>query len=100
MDTPPETVIWSLLPRGVQRILDTGSMNIVGLIDNSTVLKYPHEPGQGRRSLDGEAAILKVLGSHPRIVKLKGQEEEGLRLEFMPHGRLDRFLGWAISRWP
>ncbi|MCJ1257736.1 hypothetical protein MMC24_005562 [Lignoscripta atroalba] len=97
MDKASGTVVYSYLPPGVQKILSTGSMNFIGFLDDNTVLKYPHEAEQGQASLGVEAAILKVLGSHPRIVKLKGEEKSGLRLELVPHGRLDEYLKNAAS---
>ncbi|KAF2241372.1 hypothetical protein BU26DRAFT_440754 [Trematosphaeria pertusa] len=75
------TFIYLFFPAGVQRIIATGSTSYVGIIDQDTVLKYPHEQ-HDQRGLKVEAAILGVLGSHPRIIKLKGWDKEGLRLEY------------------
>ncbi|KAF2188766.1 kinase-like protein [Zopfia rhizophila CBS 207.26] len=85
------TVIYPFFPAGVQRIIATGSTSYVGIINQDTVLKYPHEQ-HGQHGLKVEATILGVLGSHPRIIKLKGWDKEGLRLEYAHNGRLDEHL--------
>ncbi|KAI9791928.1 MAG: hypothetical protein M1835_008164 [Candelina submexicana] len=92
MDTASATVVHAYFPPGVQRILNAGSTSFIGLLDDKTVLKYPHKQEQDYARLNVEATILKVLGSHSRIIELKGEEKSGLRLELAPHGRLDEYL--------
>ena len=92
MDTASATVVHAYFPPGVQRILNAGSTSFICLLDDKTVLKYPHEQEQDHARLNVEATILKVLGSHFKIIKLKGEDKSGLRLELAPHGWLDEYL--------
>ncbi|KAL2349853.1 kinase-like domain-containing protein [Cryomyces antarcticus] len=86
------TVIYPFYPAGVQHIIATGSTSYTGIIDQDTVLKYPHDQ-EGQTALLAEAAMLSVLGSHPRIIGLKGWSGEGIRLEYACNGPLDEYLG-------
>lgn len=36
--------------------------------------------------------MLKILGDHPRINRLKGVHEDGLLLEYQPNGSVERYL--------
>ncbi|KAI9835658.1 MAG: hypothetical protein M1837_003685 [Sclerophora amabilis] len=67
-------------PDGVSSIIATESMNDIGLIDETTVLKYPHLPHEPN-ALEIEEQILQVLGCHRRIINIKGEHDEGILLE-------------------
>ena len=78
-------------PQGVQHIITTGSCHYIGSINESTVLKYPHDEGASD-ALKVECAILEQLGKHPRIIEFKGKHEAGLLLEFAPNGSLESYM--------
>jgi serine/threonine protein kinase len=44
------------------------------------------------KGLEVEEQILRILGQHPRIVQLKGKHEDGLLLEYLPNGSIERYL--------
>lgn len=79
-------------PDGVRHILTTGSLHYIGLVDDLTILKYPHFEGE----LDGlkvEWEIYQRLGKHPRIIHCKGRHKDGgLLLEYAPNGSLQEYL--------
>lgn len=89
MDDAIEIYPW--YPSGVQRIIATGSMNFVGLVDETTVLKYPHIKGESE-GLDIERQIFQVLQSHPHIIEFKGIHEEGVLLGYACHGSIADYL--------
>ncbi|KAH8433040.1 uncharacterized protein LDX57_010679 [Aspergillus melleus] len=74
-------------PPGVSKIIGRGGESFIGLIDESTVLKYPCVPGN-RESIEIEAKILFILGSHPRILASKGLNENGLVLQYASNGNV------------
>ncbi|KAF2624872.1 kinase-like protein [Macroventuria anomochaeta] len=78
-------------PEGVRHIITTGSCHYIGFIDESTVLKYPHDENPSN-ALNVECAILEQLGNHPRIIGFKGKHEAGLLLEFAPNGSLESHM--------
>ncbi|KAJ5927159.1 hypothetical protein N7516_008932 [Penicillium verrucosum] len=75
----------------VSEIIGRGGECFVGAIDESTVLKYPCIPGDCE-SIQIEAQLLEVLGSHPRIIALKGLTENGLVLQRASNGSLNDYL--------
>ncbi|KAJ5138868.1 uncharacterized protein N7515_003716 [Penicillium bovifimosum] len=78
-------------PPGVSEIIGRGGESFIGLIDDSTVLKYPCIPG----NLEGihiEAKLLEVLGSHPRIIASRGLTEHGLILQRASNGSLSDYI--------
>ncbi|EEU39760.1 uncharacterized protein NECHADRAFT_79577 [Fusarium vanettenii 77-13-4] len=99
-------------PRGIQKFLDASGSNYVALVDDQTVLKFPivppHEDASAYsatgwkyrrrmrevslRGLQIEEKILKRIGRHERIVSVKGRHEDGLLLEYMPNGSVQRYL--------
>lgn len=79
------------LPPGVSRIIDRGGEHFIGVIDESTVLKYPSVPSN-RESFRVEAQLLETLGSHPRVVAFKGLTEHGLALQYAPNGNLYNYM--------
>jgi serine/threonine protein kinase len=44
------------------------------------------------KGLEVEEQILRILGKHPRIIQLKGRHEDGLLLEYLPNGSIERYL--------
>lgn len=91
--TPNTTVVFSreYYPPGVSKIIGRGGWCYIGLVDESTVLKYPKHPEEGD-SIQVEAQLLKVLGSHPRIIKSHGLTEHGLLLQYAPKGNLSDYI--------
>lgn len=81
-------------PEGVRQIIASGGTNYVGLVDEHTVLKYPHFPGE-LVALEIEAKILEAAGYHPRVVEFKGKNANGLLLGFARNGSLNRYLQHA-----
>jgi len=69
------------LPPGVTEILGGGNSSFVGLLDDGTVLKFPHLLAESLEEFEAEAAIYQALGSHPRIIGFLGRSEHGIRLE-------------------
>jgi serine/threonine protein kinase len=78
-------------PGGVKQIIARGGGCYIGLIDESTVLKYPRRQGE-TGALEIECQLLEILGTHPRIIAYKGQTNDGLRLEYAPNGDLGTFI--------
>lgn len=68
-------------PAGVRRVLASGTSAFIGEVDESTILKYPLEPGGDMTRLEHEHAILSLIGQHPRIIAQKGLTDAGLYLE-------------------
>jgi serine/threonine protein kinase len=44
------------------------------------------------KGLEVEEQILRILGKHPRIIQLEGKHEDGLLLEYLPKGSIERYL--------
>ena len=78
-------------PPGVTKIIGRGGENFIGVIDESTVLKYPCIPGSSE-SLQIEAQLLEILESHPRIIQSNGLTEHGLILQYAPNGNLRDYI--------
>ena len=79
------------LPRGVVRILGRGSKCFIGIVNETTILKYavlPHE----RNCILVEHHLLEVIGSEPRIIGLKGLRADGILLEHAVNGDLQTYL--------
>jgi serine/threonine protein kinase len=98
-------------PRGVGSFITFGSNHFIGSFIDTTILKFPFVPqeedviyspeGQRFRSsvrdeavkgLEVEEQIFGILGKHPRIVQLKGKHEDGILLEYLPNGSVERYL--------
>jgi serine/threonine protein kinase len=98
-------------PRGVRSFIAAGANHYVATFDETTVLKFPVAPREERtdypaevqrfrssvraaavKGLEVEKQILRVLGKHPRIIQLKGKHEDGLLLEYLPNGSIERYL--------
>ena len=82
------------LAAGVSEFVGLGIDSYVGAIDDSTVLKYPKKQGDKNALdlLDLEAQILRRIGPHPHIVRLKEQREDGLLLERAINGTVSQYL--------
>lgn len=61
-----------------------GTTSFIGIVDETTVLKYPVIIGdkEGLTYLDLEARILQTIGPHRRIIGFKGLTEHGQRAHF------------------
>jgi serine/threonine protein kinase len=81
-------------PENVKDVLGMGSSCFIGLVNDTTVMKYPHHPNDDAKlaALTIEAKILEAIGDHDRIIRLKGQTSAGLLLEYATHGSLGRYL--------
>lgn len=91
--TPNTTVVFSreYYPPGVSKIIGRGGWCYIGLIDESTVLKYPKNPEEVD-NIQVEARLLEVLGSHPRIIRSHGLTEHGLLLQYASNGNLSDYI--------
>jgi len=81
-------------PLGVKGIITIGGSCWIGEVDDSTVLKYPHDSkdeAEAKR-LHTEYKILSLLGQHPRIIGLKSFTDDGLYLERATNGDLFKYL--------
>ncbi|TPX14902.1 uncharacterized protein E0L32_005011 [Thyridium curvatum] len=79
-------------PPGAQRVIASGFSPWIGEMDESTVFKYPLNPGGDRTRLELEHQILEIVGPHPRIIGLKRLSEAGLYLERTANGTLYSYL--------
>ncbi|KAF2817569.1 kinase-like protein, partial [Mytilinidion resinicola] len=79
-------------PEGVKAPCGVGSSCYIGILDDSTVLKYPLVKGRGWEHVVAEEKMYSILGRHPRVLTCFGLNEHGLRLEFAPNGTVKRFL--------
>lgn len=79
-------------PPGVRRVLASGSSAFIGEVDDSTILKYPLEPGGDMSRLKHEYTILKIVGPHPRIIAQKGLTDVGLYLERAANETIYKYL--------
>lgn len=81
-------------PENVTGVLAIGSSCFIGLVDDTTVMKYPHGPNDkaALAALVVEVQILEVIGFHDRIIRLEGWTSIGLLLEYTCHGSLGRYL--------
>ncbi|CAG7920977.1 unnamed protein product [Penicillium olsonii] len=87
-----ETVeLRSYYPPGVSEIIALGGGSFIGLIDDTTVLKYSNIPGD-IEGIHVEAKLLEVLGSHPRIIASKGLTEHGPLLQRASNGSLYNYV--------
>lgn len=78
-------------PPGVSEIIGRGGECFIGAIDDLTVMKYPCIPGNFE-SIHTEAHLLRILGTHPRIIASKGLTEHGLLLQRASNGSLSDYI--------
>lgn len=72
-------------PHGVRNIIASSFDCLLGQVDEDTVLKYSHRENpdsQQQTRLNIEAQIYTILGDHDRIIKFKGGDGRGIRLEY------------------
>ena len=98
-------------PQGIRSFVAAGANHYVATIDETTVLKFPIMPHEEQtehpvevqrfrssvraaavRGLEVEEQILRILGKHHRIIQLKGRHKDGLLLEYLPSGSIERYL--------
>lgn len=81
-------------PENVTACLTTGTNSFIGIVDETTILKYPHFPGDEKAlaTLGLEARILKAIGPHNHIVGFKGLTKDGLLLERAYFGSITEYL--------
>lgn len=79
-------------PEGVQRVLASGTSAFIGEVDESTVLKYPLEPGGDMSRLKHEYKIFSIFGQHVRIIGQKGLTDVGLYLERATNETIHEYL--------
>ncbi|KAF2761442.1 kinase-like protein [Pseudovirgaria hyperparasitica] len=86
------TLLIPHFPDRVKSIINLDGDYWIGLVDQTTVLKYP----QNKEYLSGLAAeweIYQRLGKHPRITEVKGRHKDGgIFLEYFQNGWLDQYL--------
>ncbi|KAG4439228.1 hypothetical protein IFR05_005266 [Cadophora sp. M221] len=87
-DDADEIIYRHCCPQGVKRVIASGSSAFVGVVDDSTVLKYPFAPGGDLSRLEIEKKLLQIIGPHPRIIGYKGFSNKGLHLERAEKGTL------------
>ena len=85
-------IIKQYFPPGVKEIIGTGTFSYIGVVDESTVLKYPHVVGQDLEQQEIEIKLLEQVCPHPRIIQLKGHSESGIYLERATNGSLADYL--------
>lgn len=71
-----------------------GGNSFIGLVDETTVFKYPRIPGDRASiaSLNVEARIFKAIGPHDQIIGFKEQKNDGLFIDYATYGSLARYL--------
>ncbi|KAG4434563.1 hypothetical protein IFR05_009949 [Cadophora sp. M221] len=79
---------------GVQEFLAIGGNSFIGLVDKTTICKYPQiaDDESAIASLQVEATIFEAIGPHDRIIGFQGRLGNGLLLEYTPHGSLARYV--------
>ncbi|KAF2254527.1 kinase-like protein [Trematosphaeria pertusa] len=98
-------------PTGIRGFVAAGASNFIALFDDDSVLKFPLVPPEEKdiyiakgmeyrrnvrkaavKGLEVEQQILQELGQHPRIVRFVRKHEDGLLLEYLPNGSVERYL--------
>lgn len=78
----PEIVVYRYYyPPPVKEILASGSYAFIGLVDETTVLKYPLDKNDDMERLKAEYEMLKAVGPHPGVIAQLGFTSDGLYLE-------------------
>ena len=96
-----EVYFYFYKPEGVIEFLEVRSSSWIGIVDETTILKYPKTPGDetALTALDLEAQILTKIGPHQHIIGYKGQREDGLLLERAVRGSIAQFLKDNTPTW-
>ena len=86
---------------GVTEFLGLGISSYIGVVDETTVLKYPKDPGDKKALaiFSIEAQMLTTIGPHKHIIGLKGQRDDGLLLERALCGSMAHFLKDHTPTW-
>lgn len=79
-------------PSEVTEVLAHGTSTWIGEVDESTIFKYPLEPGGDMTRLDVERKLLEIVGPHERIIRLKGFSDTGLYLERARNGNVADYI--------
>ena len=81
-------------PEGVTECLTMGTNSFIGLVDDSTVLKYPltRYDKNALAILGLEARIFQLIGPHKHIIGFKGLIDSGLLLELASFGSVATYL--------
>jgi hypothetical protein len=89
-----EVEITFYLPQGVRKFLAIGSNYFIVVVDDTTVLKYPHAPNDSASlaALAAEARTLEAIGRHDRIIGYKGKSSSGLLIERTINGSVRQYL--------
>jgi serine/threonine protein kinase len=98
MPTDLEIEIIRYYPPGVTTIIASSFSCFLGRMDEDTVLKYPHDKNPDiheQARLNIEAQIYTILGEHDRIIKFKGGDGHGIRLEYAVNGSVSQYLRQA-----
>ncbi|MCJ1356714.1 MAG: hypothetical protein MMC33_006709 [Icmadophila ericetorum] len=71
-----------------------GTSSFIGLVDETSVLKYPHIQGDQKAlaALSLEARFLQIIGPHKNIIGFKGLTTDGLLLEHAHFGSITEYL--------
>jgi hypothetical protein len=73
-------------PDGVKHIITTSGSLYIGFVNESTILKYPHFKELCR------LFVWNLITTAVRIIKFKGEHDDGLLLEYAPNRSLERHL--------
>jgi hypothetical protein len=98
MTSDLEIQIIRYYPPGVTAIVASSFSYFLGRIDENTVVKYPHDESPDineQTRLAIEAQIYTILGDHDRIIKFKGGDGRGIRLEYAINGSVAQYLRQA-----
>jgi serine/threonine protein kinase len=89
-----EIYLTDYCPGDVTACLTMGTNSFIGFVDETTVLKYSHIPGDEKALaiLGLEARILQTLGPHKHIIGFKGLTKDGLLLERARFGSITEYL--------
>lgn len=88
-------------PEGVTKFLGLGADSFIGIVNETTIFKYPKAPGDktALAVLAIEAQILRTIGPHKHIIGFKGQRDDGLLLERALRGSIAHFLRDYTPTW-
>ena len=92
MNTEVEIALYC--PKDVTECLTMGTNSFIGLVDDTTVLKYPltRYDKKALAVLGLEARILQLIGPHKHIIGFKGLTDSGLLLERASFGSVAAYL--------
>ncbi|KAJ8131691.1 hypothetical protein O1611_g1936 [Lasiodiplodia mahajangana] len=91
-DNATFTYYYQYYPDDVKSVLNSGTSTWVGVVDESTVMKYPLAKDGETTRLDAEKKLLEIIGPHERIIGFKGSTKTGIYLERATNGTLANYL--------